>query len=297
MEDVGYALGPAFQKHLEAESLSGTRNSRSIISLKEPPSTFAQSRYQMHPTSVDAILQASAPALWNGNRTNINAVIIPAVIDEVVICPQSDSTTTGMAIISSSYTGLGDPNETKNYTTDIKVYDADTGLLLFHLSRLRTSTLNTRAVAHVDPVYCSLDWKPDISLLSPEALNSWLNLCASNAGNDWKQIDEVIDLIAFKIPHLNVFEGVMIPEDPASVWLDDIVDAHSIRTGYESFHFAHVDSQALVVAKKKYGTRKSATFSVNKFLSSSLKESLVEIKFELVIIRMVRPPTHPIGVD
>ena len=116
MEDVGYALGPAFQKLLEAESLSGTRNCRSIVSLREPPSAFAQSNYQMHPTSVDGILQTCGPALWNGNRTNMNAVIIPANIDDIVICPQPNSTTTGMAVVSSSYTGLGDPNETKNYT-------------------------------------------------------------------------------------------------------------------------------------------------------------------------------------
>ena len=114
MEDVEYALGPAFQKHLEAESLSGTRSSRSIVSLTEPKSTYTQSVYQMHPTCVDGILQACAPALWNGNRTNINAVLIPAIIDDVLICSQPKSTTTGIAVVSSSYTGLGDMRDTNS---------------------------------------------------------------------------------------------------------------------------------------------------------------------------------------
>lgn len=102
----------------------------------------------MHPISVDGILQACGPALWNGNRTNMNAVIIPANIDDIVICPRPNSTTTSTAVVSSSYTGLGDPNETKNFTVNVNVYDIDTGLLLFQLSKLRTSILNTRAVSH-----------------------------------------------------------------------------------------------------------------------------------------------------
>lgn len=297
MEDVGYALGPAFQKLLEVDSLSGTRDCRSLVSLREPPSAFAQSNYQMHPTSVDGILQACGPALWNGNRTNINAVIIPANIDDMVICQQLSSTTTGMAVVSSSYTGLGDPNETKNYTVDVNVYDIDTGLLLFQLSKLRTSTLNTHAVSHVDPIYCSLNWKPDLTFLSPEALATSLDVRAIKAGSDWAAINEVIDLVAFKTPNLNVFEGVMIPDDPTSVWLEDVLETHSVRTAYESFHLAHVDAKVLLTAQNIYGTSKYADFSVKDISSTSLKESQTDIKFGLVIIRMVRYPDIEICID
>ena len=288
MEDVGYALGPAFQKLLEAESLSGTRTCRSIVSLREPPSAFAQSCYQMHPTSVDGILQACGPALWNGNRTNMNAVIIPASIDDIVISAQPDSTTTGMAVVSSSYTGLGDMNETKNYTVDVNVFDVDTGLLLFQLSKLRTSILNTRAVSHIDPIYCSLNWKPDIAFLSPEALAISLDLRPTKVGDDWAAINEVIDLIAFKTPNLNVFEGMTIPDDPTSIWLDGVLESSGVRTAYESFQFAHVDAKALLTAQNKYGMSKCADFSVKDISSTLFKEYLTEAKFELVIIRMVR---------
>lgn len=297
MEDVGYALGPAFQKVLEVESLSGTRTTRSIVSLREPPSAFAQSSFQMHPTSVDGILQACGPALWNGNRTNINAVIIPANIDDIVICPQPSSTTSGMAVISSNYTGVGDPNETKNYTTDVNVYDIDTGLLLFQLSKLRTSILNTRAVSHIDPIYCSLNWKPDITFLSLDALATSLDLRATDVGSDWTAINEVVDLIAFKTPNLNIFEAVMIPNASTSVWLDGVLQSPGVRMAYESFHFAHVDAKALLTAQDKYGTSKYAEFSVEDISSTSLKASLTEIQFGLVIIRMVRYPDIEICVD
>ena len=288
MEDVGYALGPAFQKILAVESLSGTRTGRSIVSLKEPPSAFAQSKYQIHPTSVDGILQACGPAFWNGNRTNMNAVIIPASIDDIVISPQPDSSTTGMAVVSSSYTGLGVSNETKNYTVDVNVYDNDTGFLLFKLSRLRTSILNTRAISHIDPIYCSLDWKPDLTFLSSEALATLLDRRAIDAGSDWAAINEVIDLIAFKTPNLNVFEGVMIQDDPTSVWLDGLSETFGIRNACESFEFSHVDAKASLIAQEKYGTSKFVEFSVKDISNAPLKESQVENEFDLVMIRIVR---------
>lgn len=114
----------------------------------------------------------------------MNAVTIPADIDDVVICPQPTSTTTGMAIVSSSYTGLGDPNEAKNYTVDVHVYDAETGLLLFQLAKLRTSILNTRAVSHIDPIYCSLNWKPDFTFMSSKALVASPDPYATSVAND-----------------------------------------------------------------------------------------------------------------
>ena len=185
----------------------------------------------------------------------------------------------------------------KSLQVDVNVYDIDTGLLLFQLSKLRTSVLNTRAVSHIDPIYCSLHWKPDLTFLSPEALATPLHLRATNAGSDWAAINEVIDLIAFKTPNLNVFEGVMIPDDPTSVWLDDVLDTPSVRTAYESFQFAHVDAKALLTAQDKYGTSKHADFSVKDISSTSLKESTTEIKFGLVIIKMVRYPDIEICVD
>ena len=288
MESVGYALGPSFQKVLETESLSGTRSCRSVVSLREPPSAFAQSSYQMHPTSVDGILQACGPALWNGNRTNINAVIIPANIDDIVICTQPKTTSTGMAVVSSNHTGIGDPNETKNYTVDVSVYDNDTGLLLFQVSRLRTSILNTSAVSHINPTYCSLNWKPDLTFMSPEALATLLGHRVAKAGSNWAAINEAIDLVAFKTPNMNVFEGVLLPDDPTSVWLDDISETPGVRTACESFHFAHVDAKVILTAQSKYERSKYADFSVKDLSSASFKESMVEVEFELVIIRMVR---------
>lgn len=287
MEDVGYALGPAFQKHLEAESLSGIRSSRSLVSLVEPQSAYAQSRYQMHPTTVDAILQACAPALWNGNRTNINAVIIPAIIDEMMICTQPDTATTGMEVVRSGYSGVGDPNATKNYTADADVYDSETGVLLFQLSKLRTSILNTRAVSYTEPTYCSMNWRPDITFMSQETLNSWLADCVESASNAHIVIKEVIKLIAFKTPTLKVFEGIMMAESSSSLWMDTVAENKETGLACEPLHVAHTDAKALLAAKGNYSSSSATAWTVYDISGLTLDNTLMETKFDFIIARVV----------
>ena len=297
MENVGYALGPAFQKHLEAESLSGTRTSRSIVSLREPQSTYAQSRYQMHPTSVDGILQACAPALWNGNRTNINAVLIPAIIDNVLICSQPESTTTGVAVVSSSYSGIGDMRDTKNYTADVNVYDLDTGVLLLQLSKLRTNILDTHEMSHTDPTFCCLAWKPDINFISQDAISAVVKVSSALEDSGWAAVNEVIDLIAYKSPNLKVFEGVMIPDDSTSIWLNTLVNGAGVRSACELFKFGSVDAKALLSAQEEHGTHNSAEFSVFDLTNTSLSKHLGESKFDLVIVRLVSFITTQLYID
>ncbi|KAI9719958.1 MAG: Type I Iterative PKS [Chrysothrix sp. TS-e1954] len=285
MEEVGYALGPAFQKHLEAESLSGTRDSRSTISLKDPASPSVHSNYHIHPTSLDAILQACAPALWNGNRTNINAVIIPAIIDDMVISSQPDSTTMGMATFSSSYTGIGDPHEVKNYTADAQVYDAESGLCLFQLSKLRTSTLNTQAVSYTDPVFCGLTWKPDVTFLSSKQLARPETPEVPVRDTEITVINELIELIAFKKQNLKVVEAVTIPHDSSSLWLEAITSTPDVETVTESFQLAHADAKTLLEVQEKYETQANAAFNLIDFSKPSLEKNSSPDELDVAIAR------------
>lgn len=244
----------------------------------------------MHPTSVDAILQACAPGLWNGNRTNINAVIIPTIIDDVVICSQPSSTTTGMVVVSSHYSGVGDPDATKNYTADVDVYDTDTGLLLFQLSKLRTSILNTRAVSHTDPTYCSLSWKPDLNFFTQDAFSAWCKQHALDECNDHAVIKETLKLAAFKTPALKIFEAAMVPEDSRSVWMDTDLECLEVQSGAESFQFAQVDAKTLLAAQERYQMSPGANSILYDITKYPPDQSLVQAELDLVILRVVCSP-------
>ena len=177
--------------------------------------------------------------------------------------------------------------DVKNYTADVNVYDLDTGVLLFQLSKLRTNILDTHEMSHTDPTFCCLTWKPDITFISQNAISTLVNTFSDLEDSGWAAVNEVIDLIAYKTPNLKVFEGVMIPDDCKSVWLDAILSEPGVRSACEVFKFGSVDAKALLSAQEKYGTFSSAEFSVFDITNTSLGKHLAGTKFDLVIVRLV----------
>ncbi|EKG16355.1 Beta-ketoacyl synthase [Macrophomina phaseolina MS6] len=260
MEDVGYGFGPLFQKHLEAESTSGRRTSRSTVDLTEPPSAYTQSAYPLHPASIDGCLQTCSPALWNGNRSSVNAVLIPAIIDDVLICPQDTLPEVGLAVADASYVGVGRPEETKSYMTSSTVYDPTTGALIFQVSGLRFHKLDTAAgdSDKATHAYTRLQWQPDVSFISQEGLDELL-VQENGTGEQGAAIDagtaavnRVLDLVAHKTPALKVAEVSVLlqPGDATSIWLDG---KSSVRDSSAGFLFASTDAKALVAVQEKYG--------------------------------------------
>ncbi|OQE24996.1 hypothetical protein PENFLA_c009G05555 [Penicillium flavigenum] len=59
--------------------------------LQAPESSYGQSIYPMHPACVDGCFQTVSPALWEGDRTTVGAVLVPAVISRLVITSQEQS--------------------------------------------------------------------------------------------------------------------------------------------------------------------------------------------------------------
>jgi acyl transferase domain-containing protein len=82
--EAGYGFGPSFQKLLSVESRSGQRHGRSLVSLSEPKSKWdPQSYYPIHPASLDGCFQTVTPSLWAGERSSLNAVLVPSIIDDL----------------------------------------------------------------------------------------------------------------------------------------------------------------------------------------------------------------------
>ncbi|KAI4270007.1 MAG: hypothetical protein LQ337_006959, partial [Flavoplaca oasis] len=143
MNDAGYNFGPLFQKQLEVDSTSGERHSRSIVSFAEPESEYPQAHYPIHPTCIDGCSKTSAPSLWKGDRSSVNAVLVPAIIDEVIITDRQHPET-AIADTNSQYVGLGRREETKSYMSNASMYCPRSGSLLFRVSGLRYHKLDTK---------------------------------------------------------------------------------------------------------------------------------------------------------
>jgi hypothetical protein len=292
MHDAGYSFGPIFQKHLEVESLSGTRKSRSIVSLSEPAEEYQQSSYPMHPVCIDGCLQTVGPSLWKGNRSSVDAVLIPAIIDSIIIKPTAVQPELGISVTSSEYVGVGRSDHTKNYMSNASVYDPDTGTLLFQVSGLRYHELNVFEHQHANHSYSQISWKPDITYLTKDKL---LELpteepysSPNHEGTLPTQVSQLIDFVAHKIPNLKVLEVNMTPGDLTSVWLDGTNFDKDSRAAYLEYHLATTDATTLMSVQGKYEAQGDTKFSLLDLTRASNDVPLSTDGFDLVIVKMVR---------
>lgn len=242
----------------------------------------------MHPACIDGCLQTCAPGLWNGNRSGVNAVLIPAIIDDVLICVNPGLAANGLSVSSSRYVGLGRREETRNYMSDATVYDPNTGRMLFQVSGLRFHKLETNDSSYAAHKFGRLSWKPDITFISQDGLSEhMMKGPVNNESDPWREVHEVIDLVAHKQPNLKVAEMNMIPNDTTSIWIDDVSTERAIRAACRKINFTSIDATALISAQEKYESRATADFSVLDITKPLSDAQLGEGDFDLVIVRLV----------
>ncbi|RYP43908.1 hypothetical protein DL768_009576 [Monosporascus sp. mg162] len=215
MREVGYRFGPAFQKSLFVESTVGSRRSRSILSFQEPASAKPQSTYPLHPTNIDACFQAVAGSIWAGDRTAVNVILVPDVIDELVIPAQKSKAKVVIATSMSNWTGLGNINDAKSFTSDVSAFDQETHALVHEMRGLRYQSLEAEKSKSDSHAYTRSLWAPDISFLSQTHLDNLLRRDLTAI----KGINKLLDMVAFKKPEIRVLE-INTNDQSESLWID-----------------------------------------------------------------------------
>ncbi|KGO72702.1 Acyl transferase/acyl hydrolase/lysophospholipase [Penicillium italicum] len=279
MSDAGYNFGAIFQKQLQIEVLSGQRSSRSLVSLEAPESAYPQSVYPMHPACIDGCLQTCAPSLWKGTRNDVNAVLVPAIIDDITFT--SSQAARGLSWSTAKFVGLGRPDESKNFMSDATVYDPETGNLLFSLKGLRYHKIDTGPSPYDAHTYSSLVWKPDITLLSSDQLANLSSGEEHIQDPSLQVLSEVLTLAAHKKPSLRVMELNMVPGQSDSLWLETIARHEMIRKSYRRFAYYLNDPSALVEAGAKYAESETTEIAL-----LDLTHLVAEEQFDLVIVRL-----------
>ncbi|CAD6449305.1 eb0964f1-27a5-46b6-9504-99d5323d2a22 [Sclerotinia trifoliorum] len=275
--EAGYGFGPSFQKLLKVESKSGQRQSRALVSLAEPSSKWSpQSYYPIHPASLDGCFQTVTPALWAGERSSVNAVLVPAIIDDLIINSVPSGLQEGLSLATSEYSGRGRPEEGKSYHANCSVYQPENGALIMQMTGLRFVKLDMGV--KTDPhVFDRISWKPDISFFSQE------KLVGLSPENSEPLLDTVIDLIAHKKPGLRILEVNLNPSEIRSIWFDpgNLLS----RSAYIQYDFASDNAKDLVSIQSKYNTKSNTSF----FLLNTTEEALnlpSEATYDLVILKV-----------
>ena len=290
MEDAGYGFGPLFRKQIAVEAVAGNSHSRSTLDLAEPASLYAQSSYPMHPVNIDACLQSGAPSLWLGHRSAVNAVLVPAIIDDLVIYPSQIRATTGIATCSREFIGVGRSEEAKSYKSDIHVYDPGDGSPLLSVSGLHYYRLDTRARSQTSHDYTCVVWRPDVTWISEDML-SLLDSEPRNQLYDNRvppTFHQVLDIIAHKRPTLKVVEANIGVTSSESVWFSHMHRERGARTAYRQFVYALQSADSLLDARARYVDRVFTEFVLLELTKNPEDFVPVDTGFDLVIIKEVR---------
>ena len=259
------------------ESVAGQRHNRSHVSLEAPASAVTQSSYPMHPTVIDGCFQTVTPSLWAGHRSSINAVLVPATVDNLFINASNTQVDLGVSVTNSKYSGRGRLNENKNYVSGCTVYDLKTGALMLELTGLHYHKLDTGS--RTDPhTLNTVMWKPDISFVSQ---NQALPV---KDGGPSSNLHQIIDLIAHKKPSLKIGEINLDPTSPGSMWFNKSASDTTARGVYQKYLFVSPDAKALISMQSEYELEKDASFTLADITSSDFIPS--ESDLDLVIIRM-----------
>lgn len=286
MQDAGYNFGPSFQKHLAVETTLGKRYSRSVVSLDAPASKWdPQSDYPLHPACMDGFFQTTTASLWEGDRSSMNAVLIPSSIDSVIVAARPRAPE-GVVITTADYIGTGRRDDKTNYSSQGTMYNPVDGAVMAELKGVNYSRLETRADVYTSYTYLRAAWKPDLGLLNQDTkFHRALTLSDDDSSQD--AVQRVIDLAAHKNPNLAVLEINLSPVDSSSLWLSRPASECPIRAAYSSYHLAISDPKALPDAQERYA---AAVDNIEFSLTDPTKLDFTppsEI-FDLVVVKVPR---------
>ncbi|KAI9720556.1 MAG: Type I Iterative PKS [Chrysothrix sp. TS-e1954] len=281
MNEVGYSFGQMFQKQLEIESVAGSSSSRSLVDLSSPKCEYLQSEYPMHPVNIDGCFQAAAPSLWKGHRSVVDAVLVPALLDELIISVPKAHPGLGLAIATSDFIGIGRPEETKNYKSSVRVFDPSSGAPLLQLSGLRYHKLDTREDIHAHHSYTRVTWKPNVEDLDQSRMNEVLDMIHSEGCNE---LHYVLDILSHNKPSIKVLElSGNLRDDTTSVWLGGDTDEARANC-CKRFCYATDDPKSLLEAQKNYALKADTEFQLVDVATDKLES--MKGQFDLVILKI-----------
>lgn len=258
MRDSGFNFGPSFQKHVAMEYTAGERKGRSTVDLVPPEAPFRQSEYVLHPACMDGCFQTVTSSVWEGDRSAVNAALVPFQIDSLSI-PHRPSgekpAEQGISNSSSEYVGVGRRDVMKNYASSCQVYHPETGALLLDMRGLRYTELDSAKESTLSHTYAQVVWDVDIDLLS-EATFAKVVTDATQTDTEEPSFrgtsataQKIVSLAAHKMPTLKVCEITLDPTDTSSLWLDRKEQA---RSAFSKYRYFATDAHCVVATREAY---------------------------------------------
>ncbi|PYH44059.1 polyketide synthase fmaB [Aspergillus saccharolyticus JOP 1030-1] len=274
--EMGFEYGPAFYLLEKVEAHAGKRYSRSLVSLSEPLANGkTQSHYPYHPAALDGIFRATAPAFCEGLRTRLKEPLVPSAFDDLIINPNPNRPTSGMAIATSVYSGRGREDTGKSFWSDVSMYDPDTGALLMQLKNFSTHLIDLGVCATKSQWLTQDVWKPDVATLTVEAMSK-LKV------QQKALVSYVLDLMTHKNPALAILEINLGTGAETSTWFER--ESTAVTDSYRKYCCLGDNLEALDLFQARYQDRKNTSFCPYNREASALGLESGDNTFDIIII-------------
>ncbi|TGJ80976.1 hypothetical protein E0Z10_g7787 [Xylaria hypoxylon] len=217
---VGFNYTNTFQRLLDVRTDKSVRHAAGNLVVSQNSGLMIdESRYMLHPSSIDACLQLIIVAVNAGKHREMQWGVVPTHIDQVsLIFPEGKAEATGHAVAWAEKIGSRQFH-THTYLTD------STGKLVIGIDGLTCTAyeavLPPQLLVPSEPEpFSMLTWKPDVEILS------------DNAGLELDSMTGLVELICHKQP----IKSVLVCGSPSPSILESVLDilpkGCSITIGY-----------------------------------------------------------------
>ncbi|KAL2831374.1 KR domain-containing protein [Aspergillus cavernicola] len=199
---VGFDYGPTFQD-MDDIRFDGKRyevSSRTAIKQQVDPS-LGESRYVLHPATVDSVLQLSIAAIYAGRTNAMKYGVVPIQVDEVTIWPPTKEQ---IEIGTAGAYAWVPRRGVRSFEGSAQMTASD-GQLVLEIVNVRTTayeaavppTVETATPEGATGPYGELAWQLDIDSLAGS--ENAISVAALT-------VPDLVDLTRFKFPALKVLE-------------------------------------------------------------------------------------------
>lgn len=215
LDRVGFHYGPVFQQLNQVKAHRGSHMAEGdVMVLKESNTMQDESRYIIHPSTIDACLQLIIISIHDGKHKKIPWGVVPIRLDEITLrFPGDDVGVNGTAVAWT------DGFQGRYFNTHVHLV-GQSGQLLVDINALRCVTYEAAVPAHAleketEPCpFSTLSWKPDIMRLRPLEYSP----LKSGETTEAERLAIIIDLIC----HRQFIPSVLLCGDFAQDMIDQI---------------------------------------------------------------------------
>lgn len=221
---VGFHYGETFQELRHARTARTLHQAAGSVTIREcwPEKIQGESRYLVHPSTIDACLQLIIISIHAGKHKEMPWGVVPICLEELTLLPArvGQETSVGHAVAWT------DGFESRRFNTNVQLSGAD-GKLLFDVKNMICTPYEAALPATSDNTageeakgpepFSAVSWKPDIETLR----NEDMGLLWPGVSSDVEKLSKLVDLIA----HRQKISSIMIVVPVSTPTTEALVDA------------------------------------------------------------------------